>query len=284
MSEPSKAITLKNLALRLCGEAPEGDITSDEVVRVRNDLIFYNSDDGALKAWHNDNPYPPLKSITERLFADWGDKYEGIPIREIDWNTFTKERAHLIKIEKADFEEFLKNNDAADRALEGVNKIKADFLCNWALAKNEPHGGVNLRQHYRELIKAYKKDHKTVSDEKKYLRDLYAKNRPWSDYEAASQTIERLNSENASLKAEMIQLQAEADQSKKNTPAYLDKSHRHYSPKLEAAIEAWRAIFQNSDKEIPSKAKRIDEWLDNSRPDVVAKDSITRVVNPPSEK
>ena len=96
--------------------------------------------------------------------------------------------------------------------------------------------------------------------------------------------IEHLTSENASLKDQVAQLEGEIDQLKKNTPDYLDKSHRHYSPKLEAAIEVWRAIFQNSGKEIPSKAKRIDEWLDKFRPDVANADSITRVVNPTSEK
>lgn len=237
MSE-SNVISLSNLALRLCGEAPDGKIADTEISKVAGSLISYIvAAKGELSAFRKNKKYP---RTTEELLKECPDgkfwqEYEGIPLRDLDWATFSLENADSIYISKANFEAFLKNNENSDQ-------------------------------------------------EKRNLKELYERNQPWSDYEAKEQTIERLNRENASLKDQVAQLKANIDQLNENIPAYLDKTHRHHSPKLEAAVEAWKAIFHDPEKEIHSKVKRIEGWLDRNRIGVANTESIIRVVNPTTKK
>ena len=180
MSE-SKAISLKNLALRLCGEAPDSDITSDKVADVLNHLSSYILNDEELKAWYKDNVYPPLKE-TDRS-ADWKKTHGGKAIREIDGLTHARKNAHLIKIRKENFEAFLQNDDKVNSVLEQIKNEKEFFSSNWEKAKKEGHRGKNLKKHYHDMIKGWREVHRRMVKQKKFLKDLYEKNQPWSDAE-----------------------------------------------------------------------------------------------------
>jgi len=90
--------------------------------------------------------------------------------------------------------------------------------------------------------------------------------------------LAKSRAEKDKLKAELEKLQGE------KLPPFMDKNHFYYSAKLEAAVSAWETIFMEGRNEIPSKAKRIEDWLEKNRPGIANPDAIVRVVNPTKQK
>lgn len=168
MSEPSKTISLKNLALRLCGEPADGNIASEEVDSILGYLesAVFGKD---LKTWYADKPFPPYESELEGIygFKKYGERFNWEPYKEIkngelEWEQFIGKYSHKILIQQGDFENYLKN--ALLKNIDAVQEWNIEFA----------------KQGYNNAIE----EEKFLT----HLKDLYGKNQPWNDKAAGKTT------------------------------------------------------------------------------------------------
>jgi len=183
-------------------------------------------------------------------------------------------------------------NSIQEQAAVAISQID-DYLNQFIERKiNDINGAV--RDIFHSSLAVYEKnnDH-VINSAIAGLRLAISKVESNPDYFFAPPTIEKLELELEKCREEQKICNKRLDEAEKKnsdlinqkTP-YLDKTHKYYSPKLEACVSVFMALLENEQCN-PTRGikQQIKNWIASNRPEVAGRDDlIARVVSPDKNK